>query len=1088
MIDRAHTGIAALTLLLSVTPAAVRPDEPELLERAGPPEDAVTLTVSGGISLGAYEAGLAWGIIRFLKVTRAGGGQPALLRPRLAAVTGASAGAVNAFIAAALWCERPERDADVDDNLLLDAWLDLDVADILPRSSERYDPGDGLLAAAPLERIGRRIRDAIFGGGATGRFVPGCSVPVGITVTQVEPRRRDVAGLTTSTQRLVVPWRLEVGADGRVTVRRQPLPKGELTESVLDLAGVPGPGEATPFRPEVVEQALLASAAFPLAFAPRRLCAPAAGDDRAGGSAESCNDYMDGGVFDNAPMALAVDLVEGAGGGTVLHPIISFLVDPELRRLRPPSAVREHTEADPRTLGMQLRLFGNLLGTARSAELSRAIRSRGWNRTTERLLRDFSVAMAELAEVHATLARDAATGATQADASPQAPVADRAALGRALSACFDRLAAPAGASDGWHRCARDVPALQLASPSPGAEPLPAGEVVALAGRLAAFLRAERDRSAQVAARAERRGSFQATTSLVATALLFLADEVRRVAASGLPEDQLRRFRDAVLEPLGLSAGFVRETNRLLAELLDAELERLSRAAPRMVAAEARAARGRVAALPEGSLFDLGALDGTTAATAAALARGEWEAGAVVEAWRGVLLAVEVRTRILGLSARLETLRQHAAELVGGPPSEHRLSVPSRFAPLAGSQLSGFAAFLDRPLRRHDYYAGVYEAAHGIAVALCTHEPPESGDAVPVRLHGDPSEIDLTASASQRCVGQAMRSVVEILGVRRSAQARQVVAKLAELELAAWLARSSRAQLLRGEPSWAWLDELAAAEPMAGDPVLAALEALTESRVPCGPFDEEALCPAERTFDEFLAALRAHGYRPSSEDLSLAMRNPALWWAGTLERLAGRALAVERRAVAGDPGPLSDAVMGALSAGELLARRVSARGPTPKLLLDPSTIPGAPLEGQSGWRRAAAHAVPYRLSLDLSRGGFGAAWLEPALHLHPRFSIQSTLEAVGYRSGHGWTSAAGVLVVAHAAGLSVGAGPRWWIDWRGGSGLGVEARLAALQDRLALGLGVRDPGARPGDRGWFVTLSVADLNGLVFWLTPLGRGR
>ena len=81
--------------------------------------------------------------------------------------------------------------------------------------------------------------------------------------------QRGVGGLTATTQRLVVPWLLLVGADGAVKVRRRPLPKGELAESVLDLAGIPLQGEATPFRPEVVMEALLASSAVPVAFAAR---------------------------------------------------------------------------------------------------------------------------------------------------------------------------------------------------------------------------------------------------------------------------------------------------------------------------------------------------------------------------------------------------------------------------------------------------------------------------------------------------------------------------------------------------------------------------------------------------------------------------------------------------------------------------------------------------------------------------------------------------------------------------------------------------------------------------------------------------
>jgi predicted acylesterase/phospholipase RssA len=1080
------TALAAL--LAVVAPTVARAEDADADAPAGRPEDAVTLTVSGGVSLGAYEAGLAWGIIQFLKAARADGGHT-FLRPRLAAVAGASAGAVNGFLAAALWCERRDHAGSVDSNLLLDAWLDLDFDELLPRSADGYAHDDGLLAAAPLERTRHEIRENLFGSRAAGRFSPGCRVPVGISVTPFEPRQRDVAGLTTSTQRLVIPWQLEVGADGAVMVRRQPLPRSELAESVLDLAGIPGQAEATPFRPEVVEQALLASAAFPVGFAPRRLCeATPAGE-------ESCDDYVDGGVFDNAPMGLAVALVEASGGGTVLHPVISFLVDPERRRLAPGPARPEQVEDEHPTLGRQLRLFGNLLTTARSAELARAIRSRGWNRTTQRLLREFSTVSAEVAEVHATLAgltspQESASGA---GGRKEVPVG-RAAFGRALSACLDRLTAAADRASS-DPCARDVLSMRVESPAPGDEPLPPREVARLAERLAGLFRAAQERLASPPTSAEivaRRDSLQAGAAVVAAALLFLADEVGRVAASGLQEGELRAFRDAVLDPIRRSAGLIWPTNVLIDALLARELERLAQRAPPTVAAEARRARDRLARLPQGALFALDVLDGAATATTEALRQGAWEPADSVEAWRGVLHVVQARIHFAELSPRVAALGQRAQELGGRSASEQRLSVSTRFAPLAGAQLSGFAGFLDRPLRRYDYYAGVYEAVHAVAVARCTDDPPLSGDAVPARLPDDPNEIDLTATASQRCVGELMKRGVDALGLRASPRGGHVVATLAGLELAAWLGGSSRAQLLRREPSWAWLDDFST--PSAGDPVLVTLHALTAAKVPCRPGDDEPLCPSELSFDGFLEALRAHGYRPSSDGLELALRDPTLFWADTLARLADRSLAVERRAVeagravGAEPSPLSGAVMVALSAGELLARRVAERGPTPKLLLDPSTIPNASLDGQSGWRRVVAHALPYRLSLDVSRGGFSLAWLEPELRLRRWLTLRSTLEPVGYRGGHGWTSAAGALLVGHAGSLSLGAGPRWWIDWSGGSGLGVEARVAALQDRLALGVGVRDPGASPGDRGWFVTLSVADLNGLVFWLTPLGGAR
>ncbi|WP_237757816.1 patatin-like phospholipase family protein, partial [Anaeromyxobacter sp. PSR-1] len=394
MIPR-RAAVVAIGLAI-LAPVGARGEGPAPAEAGGRPDDLVAFTVSGGVSLGAYEAGLSWATVRYLTAVREGRGElAALFRPRLAAVTGTSAGAVNALLAAATWCAQPERAGDVDENLLLSAWIHLDFDELLPRSARGYRPGDGLLSAAPLERTGALIRSALFGPEAAGAFRPGCRVPLGIAVTQAEPRQRDVAGLTTSTQRLVVPWRLEVAPDGAVAVRRQPLLPGELSESVLELDGVPAAGDAAPFRPQVIEDALLASAAVPMAFAPRRLCAPEradAGGERAPGE---CHDYVDGGVFDNAPIGLAVDLVDAGGGGSVLHPVVFFLVDPELRRLRPPPEDAVADAPERFTLGRHLRLFGRLLATGRSAELSRAIGSSGWNRTTQRVLREFAEVAAE---------------------------------------------------------------------------------------------------------------------------------------------------------------------------------------------------------------------------------------------------------------------------------------------------------------------------------------------------------------------------------------------------------------------------------------------------------------------------------------------------------------------------------------------------------------------------------------------------------------------------------------------------------------------------------------------------------------------
>src|SRR5437660_11772173 len=122
---------------------------------APPPSGArgkLALTISGGVSLGSYEAGLTWAIVQYLRVSENASD--------LAAVTGASAGAANALMAAAMWCEdRGETgDADPDRNLFHDLWAPIGLEDVLPDDPSGFTSADALFAAAPLERALRQLR------------------------------------------------------------------------------------------------------------------------------------------------------------------------------------------------------------------------------------------------------------------------------------------------------------------------------------------------------------------------------------------------------------------------------------------------------------------------------------------------------------------------------------------------------------------------------------------------------------------------------------------------------------------------------------------------------------------------------------------------------------------------------------------------------------------------------------------------------------------------------------------------------------------------------------------------------------------
>lgn len=91
------------------------------------------LTISGGISLGVYEAGLNWVLVENIRRHRD--------RFQLQTVTGASAGAINTLVSAMRFAEDDEADewARVDHNLFRETWIDIDISDLMPDVLTQYD-------------------------------------------------------------------------------------------------------------------------------------------------------------------------------------------------------------------------------------------------------------------------------------------------------------------------------------------------------------------------------------------------------------------------------------------------------------------------------------------------------------------------------------------------------------------------------------------------------------------------------------------------------------------------------------------------------------------------------------------------------------------------------------------------------------------------------------------------------------------------------------------------------------------------------------------------------------------------------------
>jgi Patatin-like phospholipase len=1116
---------AVALLLLGATPV------PELSQL----DDPFTLTVSGGVSLGTYESGLAWTLVRLAKGNLSEQQLGHQRVPTVLAVTGASAGSVNSLLATALWCTAAGDTANlsVDKNILRDTWVGVGLDALLPQDPKTYVPDDGLLASAALMPVVDSIRDRVFGPQGL-RFEPGCRLPVGFTVTRVTPEKLDVSGLAIPVQRAVLPLVFSVDELGKVSLQRQPLGRTS-GDSMLRLADS-FDGTRIGTSPDSLIQSLLASAAFPLAFGPRALCecvvhcdsgqevaatscpgpdakhpldhltCSAYGNAAGGREMSLCkSNFVDGGVFDNAPVGLAIDQAEAFARWRILRPLTALFMDPDTRRLQPPSK-DEAADQSGRGISGAVNLAFTLVGTARQRQLAESVGSRKWNLTTRNLLWRVSLLLTESASVLLELL-DLDGEPIEVPPLPvfRGTLSERIRFSRMLYSCIVRLASTesfeeaaaleelcaAGARDGTGLDALKGDPAQLARV---AVPLSDDDLVKMAEALTELSsEANQRRRVEDAALKSHRSStserlqvahFSASRAQIAAAAVgLLTDELPRMAHGGLSEDVLRRLRTSLLKFVEQARYRAERRNRLASAVLVEQLRTLAlRNVPLAPGVEASRALAAIASVPDTAPFSVQPLQPVLSALRATPATEL--SPPVKTVWARLERLIQLRPRLGTLNAESLQLAQDAVELGQETAGERKLVLTTRFAPLAGSQLGNFGGFLDRPLREADYYIGVYDGLHAAAEHWCdAQDPYETSRLAPVRKQDGTGELDVSQEATQRCMGAAMKVAAHWLRLFDSSKASMVVKTLARRELAASLGSSAAAERLLATPEWNWLG----AEPpelKSVGSVGKVVEVLLSKPIACEPGAVEKLCYGELSFDPFMDGLVAEHYIPESENMRTALESRPRWFTGTLKHAVDRAATIEIQRPSGQGSGTEGMVNLGIGAAELLTRSQSFETGV-RFVLDPSSIPGQPLANGSYWPIVLAHAVPYRVALDVVGGGLALSWLEPQLWFTHWASLDSTIQLVDIQFSSGKTATTlGVRATAHVGGVGIGAGPRWSLYWSGNdaSNFGVEFDLTFLQDRFGVSFGFRD--ITP--TGWhtpFVALTIADLNGALYWLIP-----
>lgn len=886
-----------------------------------------SLAISGGISLGSYEAGLNWALIRYLKSRRdeISHNENDRLPPELMSSVGASAGSINALISAINWCVDDSRFEQVrpggsdltsvnygdtiDHNLFRSLWLNAGIDEMLPADKDTYRAGDGLLTRSAFDASIKQIIKIL----KSDIFRADCNLPIGMTVTRVDPVKMSIAGVEVENQRFMIPVSLQSavgeGRHGQIEIVSKLVSKDDpylgnvmyLRESDQTSA------QRNTIKPEHLIDAILTSSAYPVAFSKIELphCASQGSNDEAANDKECPSGYypridafIDGGVFDNVPLGIAKALAEPREHDfysrerwqNSARPYNYVYIDPDTRRSvtkhsaetatdSKQSGLAEDSSSDFMAAGIrkQFKFLGGAIATGRHYELYNVLRGGDWNRHSY----EFSCQLLNIISDDSNQERN----------------------------CYIEHQPP------QNRCHY-------------------------------LLKDRLDRQHKLN---------QAERVMAASCLLLDALKLERIYYG--------------YHGVGASAESIVATR---VQLLS-RLETLARQS------------------------------------------GQTQ------------LALSIA------AARMDKL------------GDRRILLTRRFAPITGAMLGAFGAFVDRPFRDYDYYAGVYDAVYGLADFLCKQH-----------------------SQYQLCLAKQTERIYLKLNIPSSADANTVFYLLATHEHPDFRQQTS---------PWQWLAASVHFKQLPQGNMPTIFSALAHG------FDRKHHdVYTEPEFTDFIQLLFAAGYdtRHSSNFMKRVYRlkdkDPKTWYYPITSRISARMLELEQESE-DEYAPL---VRGALGLGAFAVHSFIV-DEEHKLLIQSA----APADSWMTW-------LPYEIGADFRNGGLVVSWL-PGVDLSDNLSLDLKVTPAHLNRFAGetiWFSQADLYLSYQRSGIisSFGIGPTYtysWKDWPGAkqNNVGASVYLAMLQDKLRLTIGSRS--FRNSDfagESVYFSISVMDIPGFVYWLT------
>ena len=412
----------------------------------------------------------------------------------------------------------------------------------------------------------------------------------------------------------------------------------------------------------------------------------------------------------------------------------------------------------------------------------------------------------------------------------------------------------------------------------------------------------------------------------------------------------------------------------------------------------------------------------------------------------------------------EHFRQRIQKAKFSMHNDRVLRVTDRGAPITGTLLSDFGAFLDFKFREYDYYVGVYDAVIAAAQTLCG--------------------LKFSYKNQQQEFIQCKNSFAEIIynaiGINKDPRGRYIFARLAQWEF--------------GEQNTYQFAYIPLPEEDRDMRII--FDGLTKT-LEAGEKSDTAKQGLFFTENAFFLHLNNEGFNPTpAEDgskplLAQIIADPTNWPSELTRRATTRFVYLEQQAEAiysaREPDPALrensyTAIMG-ITAHSLQSTTYNY----PDYDFAPSTAPQNWI-----WR----NIIPYEVAVDIADSDLIFSW-QPTWSLSSKdlLSVRASLGLAGgvvEHSGQTFTRENyGALGLGYsrrtdsATISSWGLTPTWYHKWNDPvvgkqDTPGGHVHVSFFKDRLRLGLGARD--FNNASNTWFLTVGLTDLPGLSYWLS------